>query len=345
MISENEKIKIEKIVDNLKNITHFNISYLPQEKIIGKYRTDGQIKFCFSERKILKNIEYKPRIQANFLEYILIQLKTFNAEILLSDYISPAIAQTLRKNNIQYIDGTGNAFISDTNFYLLIDGNKPDRKDKPEKFRLFQESGLKCLFHFFVCPTLINQTQREIQAKTGLSLGSISYVFRDLKKLGYLIAIDKDKWEFVKRKKLLERWLVGFEEILRPKLLLKTYQFVKKDALENWRDISIEPPMNYWGGEPAGDVLTNFLIPEKYTIYTRESRQEVMQKFKILPSEKGNVEVLNCFWNEDIFISDTLNTVPPLLVYADLLISGDSRNYEVAQRIYEKYLSDFFESY
>ena len=58
----------------------------------------------------------------------------------------------------------------------------------------------------------------------------------------------------------------------------------------------------------------------------------------------GNVEVLETFWN---FEPDPgyRDLVPPVLTYADLLASSDSRNVEAANLIYERYIEPAFQAF
>jgi len=62
-----------------------------------------------------------------------------------------------------------------------------------------------------------------------------------------------------------------------------------------------------------------------------------MKKLKIVPDQNGDVELLRPFWNEEVFLRE-LDTVPPLLAYAELISSIDSRNRETAMRVKEKYV-------
>jgi hypothetical protein len=94
----------------------------------------------------------------------------------------------------------------------------------------------------------------------------------------------------------------------------------------------------YWAGEAAGALLTGYLNPEKLTMYTRKDFVPV-REFSLMPEAKGDLEIFEIFWNEQEF--DHLMhpaTVPPLLVYAELATSLDSRNQETAQLVKEKYL-------
>ena len=63
-------------------------------------------------------------------------------------------------------------------------------------------------------------------------------------------------------------------------------------------------------------------------------------KNKIKKDPNGDIEILRVFWK---FETDELdkNTVPPLLIYADLLATGDARNIETARMIYEKELNKY----
>jgi hypothetical protein len=52
-------------------------------------------------------------------------------------------------------------------------------------------------------------------------------------------------------------------------------------------------------------------------------------------AEDGNVEILERFWNFET-AKDMPEVVPPILVYADLLATHDSRNADAARMIYEQ---------
>jgi hypothetical protein len=60
----------------------------------------------------------------------------------------------------------------------------------------------------------------------------------------------------------------------------------------------------------------------------------------LVPDKNGNVEMMQIFWEtpEIDFINGKAKTIPPLLAYADLITSLDSRNRETAERIKQKYL-------
>jgi hypothetical protein len=92
-----------------------------------------------------------------------------------------------------------------------------------------------------------------------------------------------------------------------------------------------------WGGEVAAANLTGYVKPAKVTIYTNEPFGELVLKNRLRKAEQGNVEILTPFWNFKYELEDQ-DVVPPVLVYADLMATGDLRNIEAAGIIYEKYL-------
>ncbi|MDR0864064.1 MAG: type IV toxin-antitoxin system AbiEi family antitoxin, partial [Candidatus Symbiothrix sp.] len=65
------------------------------------------------------------------------------------------------------------------------------------------------------------------------------------------------------------------------------------------------------------------------TIYTNQNWQELKSSIGLIPDENGKVEVLQQFWKQE----DNKTTVPPLLIYADLIGSGYGRNVETAKII------------
>ncbi len=57
---------------------------------------------------------------------------------------------------------------------------------------------------------------------------------------------------------------------------------------------------------------------------------------------EGNIQVYKAFWNEGLnYQHDDVDIVDPLIVYADLLGTGDVRNLETARMIYDKELTGF----
>ncbi|MNE45422.1 hypothetical protein D3C80_1397060 [compost metagenome] len=162
-------------------------------------------------------------------------------------------------------------------------------------------------------------------------------VLAGLKEAGHLLQMDKKKVILQNKKELLERWIAGYREILRPTLHLGNYQLLDKKV--NWKNLSLDGAV--WGGEPAANLLTSYLNPEILIIYTQEQKNKLMKSWKLIPYLKGNIQLYQKFWNEDKKYN--LLIAPQLIIYADLLLTDDPRCIEVAEIIYNTYLKQLFE--
>jgi hypothetical protein len=125
-----------------------------------------------------------------------------------------------------------------------------------------------------------------------------------------------------------------YPEKLRPKLL--TGHFT--GDVVAWQEMRLPAGHAQWGAEAAAAKMTNMLKPEVITIYADHGyTPEVLIANRLKPDENGRVEILERFW--DLAVEErTRDTVPPILVYADLLATGDQRNTETAGRIYDEYI-------
>jgi hypothetical protein len=89
-----------------------------------------------------------------------------------------------------------------------------------------------------------------------------------------------------------------------------------------------------WGGEEAAARLTNYLQPYIYTIYTHGNEGEFILRNRLTKNPLGNIILMKKFWNFDN--PEYPGLTHPILIYADLLATGEPRNIETAKIIYEK---------
>jgi hypothetical protein len=260
--------------------------------------------------------------------------------LVISPVIYSKIAQKLVDMNVNYIDSTGNVYINEQTIYILSAGKKTKATDVVTKSRLFGESGLKLLFALLQDHKAINFPYRELARIVNISPASITILFKEMLKSGYLFEDHNDDKRLLRKRELLQRWVNGYQEILRPKLMIGTYESFKKDFVRNFTTQPIKDWQGNWGGEAAAAIYTKHLVPELLTMYVPVDEKAWMKKMSLIPTEGNHdIEVLQYFWDKDhpLFIVEP-NTVPPLLTYAELTASGDSRNQETAQKIYDEYL-------
>ena len=253
--------------------------------------------------------------------------------IVIADFISKNATEALKEIGINYIDTAGNAFIKHKDLVFLIEGQKKENKERTNQPRAFQEAGLKILFHLLSNSEHLQDTYRTIAEKADVSLGSVSHVMAEIEGLNFLLKT-KDKRTLKNKRELLERWIVEYNATLRPRIFRKRMRFINADDMRNWRTINTHSDNGVilWGGEPGGALLTENLRPEKFTVFTDLDLVTIAKTLRLVPDQKGEVEVLQKFWNTDF---ENTNVAPTLLVYADLISSGFGRNIETAKQIEE----------
>lgn len=256
--------------------------------------------------------------------------------LLVADYVNPAMAERLKHQDIWFIDAVGNAYINQAPVYIYVKGNKPmEQVGKGTKPRAFQPAGLKVIFALLCHPELVNAPYREIAQVADVALGTVGWIITDLKDMGFIVEIDKRNRRLKGTRKLFDRWVEAYPEQLRPKLVLGRYATPEQDW---WKNTRLNNLPVYLGGELAGEYLTHYLTPEIKTIYVREKAQDLQLLFRMRKDPEGDIELLDAFWDVacDYRNDVTQKVVHPILAYADLLATGDPRNIETAEMIYEK---------
>ena len=218
-----------------------------------------------------------------------------------------------------------------------MDTQKPLPSIKSKANRAFTKTGLKVLFHFLLDGNDINRPYRDTANLAQVGLKNINYVISGLKEMGFLIKLNKEKYKLINKKELLDKWITAYGERLKPTLQIGTIRFLKQQDFNNWKNLPIHIGKTYWGSEPAGDLLTNYLRPAELTLYTTETRKALIKNYRLIPDEKGNIQVFKKFWERE---SENEKIVPPLLVYADLINANDRRCTETARKVYDELLQN-----
>ena len=255
--------------------------------------------------------------------------------LLVTRYIAPRQADELRAMNLAFLDTVGNAFINREDLYVFIKGQGVERGRDARKGDLFRPAELKVLFAFLCQEGLVAETHEQIKKMTGVGLGTINRLIRALELAGYIVKLQGRARRLVRKKELLEQWVMAYPQRLRPKQMIGRF----KGPQEPWW-MNVDPVTfdGQWGGEIGAKYLTQYLKPQFVTLYAAKQPGDMIIKQKLRKDPQGDVEILKRFWNFPN-LNETATIVPPLLVYADLLATGDERNIETARMIYERYLT------
>jgi hypothetical protein len=312
---------IHTALDNLYQNTGIKGRFTPDTHL------DGMLHLAAEGKEVNLIIEVKKELRRHQLLQLDNNKQRFNNFMVIAENIFPKIKEELRDLGIAYLEANGNLFIKNEEIYLFIDTNKRGEVKKGTANRAFTKTGLKVVFHLLNEKQLVNKTQREIADTVGVGLGNIPQVINGLKATGYLIQNRKQEYVWENRKELLDRWINEYATELRPKLFKGKYTFKKE-----WQNIQLNTQHTVWGGEPAADKLTNYLRPEQFILYTDEKQNDLIRNYHIVPQTNGELEVLEIFWKPRNAIA------PPIIIYAELMLTGGKRNKETAEKIYNEYI-------
>lgn len=296
-----------------------------------------------SEGKYL--VEVKKEVHKSNLPNILAQLSNLrDLSLLVAKTISKSTKEILFRKNISYLDMAGNCFIqNEDGLYIQIDGRK-NTVTNGRKHKAFNKNGIKLIYALLLNERLINQSYSDMAEAADISKSTVGSILSDLEERDFLLKINTKKRKLSNKEGLLSEWVKSYNEKLKPTLIRGQFRLLP-NKLQKWKQLDLGEAI-FWGGEPAADILTNYLSPGEWTIYSNIGKNLLLKNLGLVPDPKnGNVIVYSIFWNpvnNFSFNKQDSKIVNPLLVYADLLATNDSRNFETANKIYEQYLSTDF---
>ena len=315
-----------------------NINALWKET--AKKDIDGILTITYRGNAQKFYVEVKKEIRNYQLDQIFNLAETYFPLLVIAETIFPNIKNLLKEHKIGYIDLNGNMNIEVDNFLLKVEGNHKKYLHPEKHGRAFTKAGLKTILLFLLNEEKINDTYRAIAKDTGIAIGNVKLILDGLIEEGFVLRKNDKELKLTNKKDLLQKWITGYNEKLKPTLLLGNFKFMKAEDFNKWKELKIDRNNTCWGGEAAGNIYTGYLLPQTLTLYTNEKKLELMKNYRLVPDNKGNITVLERFWR---FGQENNNVVPPIIAYADLLETNDRRCIETAQKIYEQHLKNTIE--
>lgn len=331
----NDKKIVNKAIERLETLAGIKAKWQDRQGEI-----DGEIDLYFRDQNFHYFIEVKKTVHNHQLPALLEQANKYHPLMIIAEKIYPMVKQQLREKKIPYLDTAGNLYVDEPGKFVLIEGNKPIEEKEAVTNKAFTKTGLKVVFYLLVKPDAINFPYRKLAEATDVALGALTGIMDGLKKGDFILPINNNTLRLHKKKELFEKWITGYQDTLKPTLHLGTYRFWDPTNMQNWQALTFDKAEGLWGGEPAGEILTNYLRAANLTIYADE-KNTIFRHWILVPDTNGNVFFYKKFWKDEGLEKE--RTVPPLLVYADLMITDDPRSHETAGMIYDRYLKNEFE--
>ncbi len=314
-----------------------------EQPLLGRTRADALVRIGYGTHDpALYVVEVKRWLTPTNVGAVVAHLRTLGPNtLLITDYATPQVAEKLKELDVAFADAAGNAYLRGPNFLIWLTGRRQPDTQKPTRAgRAWQPTGLKLIFALLCNPDWIAFDYRKLAAQAGVANGTVGWVMRELVEQGFVIQARRRTIprRLHNRRKLLDRWVEIYTGTYRATTLLGRYQAEKPDW---WRTLDAGKYGIQIGGEPAGAILTDYLKPGIVTIYVNGLPGALMVDHRLRAAPDGNVEIRQRFWTFE-YEWDHRDLTPPVLVYADLLATGDARCIETAQRVYDDYLARLF---
>ena len=306
------------------------------ERLTAKVNPDTNVAFQLEGKTVRYAAMIKRGLRPATLGVVVQHIQRMGERtLLITDYVTPQLADALRNHGIAFIDTAGNAYIKNPPILIWIKGERPiTRATLQPAGRAFQTGGLQIIFALLCNPELVDRPYREIARLADVAHGTVGWVMMELPKLGFVAEVNK-KRRFLLPERLLQQWVEAYARTLRPKLLLGRY---KTETLDWWKTVNPTKYRLKMGGEGAAARLTHHLRPGTLTFFGLKTEPRFLLDQHLKTDPAGEVEILRQFWQ---FENTKPALAPTLLVYADLLAIGDARCLETAKLLYDEILAGF----
>ncbi len=324
MIHENSK-NVKMTEPDLENI----LQVLPNEwqphiKLFNEAAdpaVDGELTILLNQQPKHYFLEFK-RIHRKESLVHYAQADSKRQRILVCNTLSIYLREICSDLNVNYIDESGNIRIVDDSIYIIIQGQKA----VPAKSIATMTTGIvKCLFAFFAEPELLNAPYTLIAERANISLGMVNKTMTFLLNNKH-IAQQSTQRRFLDIQNLQYEWLISYLQKVAPKI-----QAITCPLPEHWESVPLTQG-DLWASEVAAMQLTDYLIPQELLLFAQNLRPE---KYPLSKNQNSKLQMKKAFWGKELNISQNAFA---LLTVAELLLSKDGRNRELAEMINDKYL-------
>ena len=259
--------------------------------------------------------------------------------MLVTHHVPPRLAENLIANRIPFLDTAGNVYFDEPEATVMITGRETPRlKQTDLTSRSTTPKGLRVSFALATLPDLVERPYRTIAEQSDVALNTVNLAVEDL--IARRLVVKKNGRRMIAdRHQFIKDWAVQYPTGLRAKLAAR--RFTSGVGIDWWKSAPLQDFNARLSGECAGEALTHENKPVSVTVYAHGgAAPPLMKAARLRPDPHGEVEILESFWPERA--EERWNAPPgivhPLLVYADLIASGDSRNHAVAETVYERFL-------
>lgn len=260
----------------------------------------------------------------------------FGAPVLaLGARITPRNADHLRDAGINYFDEAGNGHLAFGDTLIDVRGrtaSTPGELRKPAKSAsLFTEKRSQVILAVISWPDLLSGRLQDLAHAAGVSVSFTQKTLAALEAANYLDSFGpRDPGSLRNIDALIDGWAAAFSSGLGSRVNTQTFR-------GDFNPSTLPPDGSplYLSGEAVTPWIRRHLT---WTIYTEGIPQDAARAGRwASDGREPTIFVREKFWSEPVpaqtLTHARVRVAPPLLVYADLTASGDSREREAAHHL------------
>lgn len=255
--------------------------------------------------------------------------------VVFAPYIPRPTGERLAEVGINFVDPVGNIHLKIGNEYhvLKLGLKQPKREIGGGP----GAAAIQLQFVLLADPDAIHWPIRRLAMTAGIGKTFAAEIKNRLDKTRLIT-----KKTILDRKRLDEQFLSGYGDFLRPRFTIGRYRAFEKDPtlLTNVLAQELAAADIQWAltGAAGGYQLEKLYRGETTTLFVADFPRELQHRLRLVPDPHGPVTLLRTFGDLVVWRKEPLPVAHPLLVYAELLHQGGTRDLEAANLVRENYL-------
>lgn len=267
-----------------------------------------------------------------------LQAATRKPWVLFAPYIPRPMGRYLAEHDVNYLDLAGNCrLVLGRRYATHVEGRTRERP--AEARRGLRVPGYLVLFAILAEPKLLEATVRGLAEAAGTGKTAAAEATRRMRDENLLGEVNGRRF-ILEKKTLLDRWIAGYATHVRPRLLIGNYRTADQDpeALERHLETALggQPQWAFGGGAAAARLMRLFR-GERTVVHLEHAMPDLHKRLRAQRADDGPLVLLRTP-GQVAFDGVKPRTVHPLLIYTELLVTGDPRAREAAGELWERYL-------
>ncbi len=244
------------------------------------------------------------------------------------------MGRRLEAAGVNYLDAAGNCSVTlGRNYSARVEGRRVQVLPEQKGMRA---PAYQVVFGVLAVPELLNANVREVAEQVGVGKSTVALTYQRLEADGF-VGQQGTSRRLLNANLLLNRWLAGYADVLRPAWLTGRFRVADEAQFEREFERRAGGMRWGWSGGAAAVRLTGHYRGPETVLCLENSGGILAGDLGMLADPRGPLSVLR-FEGPLLFKGRRPHTVHPLLVYAELLAKPGERSAEAAQELLERYL-------